>query len=94
MNDAIETIVLESIARINKDLDNPKLRHPAPDDPLFAELDSMAVLDLILEIEARLQEHLGRYVQIADERSMDPQKTPFLTVQSAIEHVRERADNG
>ena len=94
MNDEIETIVRESIAQINEDLADPDLEDLSLDDPLFARLDSMAVLDLILEIEGQVQERLGRYVQIADERSMDPQNTPFQTVLSTIEHVRKRVENG
>ena len=54
----------------------------------------MAVLDLILELEAKLQERYGGYIQIADEKSMDPALTPFKTVQSTIEHIERRVANG
>ncbi len=94
MNENIETILYEAIASVNEDLGSKELENPTPQTPLFAVLDSMAVLDLILELEAKLQERYGRYIQIADEKSMDPAHTPFKTVQSAVEHIEKMAANG
>ncbi|WP_292654783.1 hypothetical protein [Nitratifractor sp.] len=94
MNESIEAILYEAIAAVNEDLGSEELENPTPGTPLFEALDSMAVLDLILELEAKLQERYGRYIQIADEKSMDPALTPFKTVQSATEHIEKRIENG
>jgi acyl carrier protein len=94
MADEIETIVYEAIRRVNEEMDHPALKEPTLQSKLFEALDSMGVLDFILEVESALQDRYGRYIQIADEWSMDPQKTPFQTIESAVEFIRKRVDNG
>ena len=51
---------------------------------LFEVLDSMDILNLILEIEDKLQKACGRHIQIADETIMDAGKTPFKTISNLI----------
>ncbi len=38
---------------------------------IYDNLDSMALLDFILEVEDSLQKEFGKYIQIADETTMD-----------------------
>ena len=61
---------------------------------LFDNFDSMCILQLILELEDQLQKKLDRYIQIADENSMDKELTPFKSVHSLIEYVDLRINNG
>jgi len=61
---------------------------------LFDSFDSMCILQLILELEDQLQKKLDRYIQIADENSMDKELTPFKSVHSLIEYVDLRINNG
>jgi acyl carrier protein len=61
---------------------------------LFDSFDSMCILQLILELEDQLQKKLDRYIQIADEKSMDKELTPFKSVHSLIEYVDLRINNG
>jgi acyl carrier protein len=61
---------------------------------IFENFDSTAILELILELEDQLQAQLGRYVQIADENSMNAELTPFKTLLSLIEYVSEKVNHG
>lgn len=88
----IEAIVYRAIKNINEDLESEVLENPTLDTPLFSELDSMAVLDLILELEEAIQEAKGEYIQIASQDTMDPNKTPFKSVGSTIEYIKGLLD--
>lgn len=88
----IEAIVYHAIKNINEDLGSEVLENPTLDTPLFSELDSMAVLDLILELEEAIQEAKGEYIQIASQDTMDPNKTPFKSVGSTIEYIKGLLD--
>ncbi len=84
----IESIVYSAIEKINQDLESEVLKNPTNETLLFSELDSMAVLDLILELEEALQDIKGEYIQIASQDTMDPNKTPFKSVGSTIEYIK------
>ncbi len=88
----IEAIVYHAIKNINEDLGSEVLENPTLNTPLFSELDSMAVLDLILELEEAIQEAKGEYIQIASQDTMDPNKTPFKSVGSTIEYIKGLLD--
>jgi acyl carrier protein len=61
-------------------------------DTLFEKLDSMAILDLILEIENGIQLEFGQYMQIADDTMMDVIKTPFKTVETLVDFIEKKID--
>ncbi len=90
----IEKIVIDAIKSINEDLGSEKLSNPTMDTELFSELDSMAVLDLILEIEEAIERESGSYIQIANDKIMDIDSTPFKSVKSAIEYIESKVNNG
>jgi len=90
----IEKIVIDAIKSINEDLGSEKLANPTMDTELFSELDSMAVLDLILEIEEAIEREFGSYIQIANDKIMDIDSTPFKSVKSAIEYIESKVNNG
>jgi len=86
----IKDIVLEAIKSVNMELKNKDLETVSEETALFDRLDSMAILDLILEIEGGIQTEFGRYVQVADDTMMDSIKTPFKTVGTLVEFVEEK----
>ncbi|NOQ31375.1 MAG: hypothetical protein GQ570_09655 [Helicobacteraceae bacterium] len=88
----IETLVEEAIKTVNKEQKIPELMHLNNSTPLFELLDSLGTLDLILELEDRLQSETNNYIAIADEFSMDSDKTPFKTLSSLKKFVQEKLD--
>lgn len=93
MNDTIKLLVLESIEEINNDSQIEELYSPSLDTNFFDLVDSLAVLNFILDIEQRLERCFGRYIQIADEDVMDASKTPFKTVKDIIEFISSRVES-
>jgi acyl carrier protein len=86
----IKDIILKAIKVVNEELKNKELEVISEDDTLFEKLDSMAILDLILEIESAIQKEFGQYVQVADDTMMDTIKTPFKTVKTLVEFLEKK----
>ena len=92
MDAKIKTLVFESIEEINKDLEINELYKPTLETQFFDLVDSLGVLNFILDIEQRLEREFGKYIQIANEEVMDAMKTPFKTIKDVIEFIEERVE--
>lgn len=86
-------IVLKAIKSVNEGLNNEELNNIDENTLLFTNLDSVAVLDLIIEIEDGLQLEYGKYIQIADDTMMDEVKTPFKTLGSLISFLENKINS-
>ncbi len=86
----IRSIVLDSLIDINKGLNSSEFKNIVDQTLIFENLDSIGVLDLIIEIESKLQQSYGEFIQIADETIMDEVKTPFKTLSSLIDFVEKK----
>jgi len=85
-------LVISAIEEVNKELEIEELKNLKDDTPIFELLDSMAILDLVLELEDRLQQKYSRYIQIADDKTMDVLHTPFKTLKTLLEYLEERVN--
>jgi len=85
-------LVIDAIEEINRELDIEELKDLQDDSPIFELLDSMAILDLVLELEDRLQQKYSRYIQIADDKTMDTLHTPFKTLKTLLECVEGKVN--
>ena len=85
-------LVIDAIEEINSELDIEELRDLQDNSPIFELLDSMAILDLVLELEDRLQQKYSRYIQIADDKTMDTLNTPFKTLKTLLECVEGKVN--
>ena len=83
----IREIILESLEEVNKELKCIEFFDIKNETLIFDNMDSMGVLELIIEIENKLQMQYGKFIQIADDTIMDEQQTPFKTLSSLIEFV-------
>jgi acyl carrier protein len=52
-----------------------------------AALDSMGLVNLIIEVEQRLEEEYDVAVILADERAMSQKNSPFRSVQSLADYI-------
>jgi len=50
-------------------------------------LDSLGLVQLVVEVEQRLQDHRGLSVTVADDRAMSQRNSPFRTVSSLAAYV-------
>ncbi len=86
----IEELVIDAVKSLAHDHDIDELASPSLDTRVYSNLDSFAVLDLILDLERRLQKQIGHYIQIADEKTFDPTLTPFQTVSHIADYLKHK----
>lgn len=79
----VEELIIECLAALRGDLEMPPLETPSRATPILggdSDLDSMAVVHLIAELEGRLEETFGKNWILADERALSRHRSPFRTV--------------
>jgi acyl carrier protein len=79
----LHALVAASLADLRKDLALPELPEITPQTAILgggSDLDSMAVVHLITELEGRLEERYRRNWILADERALSRRRSPFRTV--------------
>jgi acyl carrier protein len=57
-----------------------------------AVLDSMGLVNLIVELEQRLEEEYDMIVVLADERAMSQKNSPFRSVQTLADYIYKVAE--
>lgn len=89
----IEALVLESVRLLAKDFELEALKSPQSDSLLYGEggaLDSMALVNLIADLEEAIAEKYGASIVLADEKAMSAKNSPYRSVTSLAKAVRER----
>lgn len=79
----IDQLILTTVADLRADLALPVLEAAGPETPLLgggSDLDSMALVNLIADLEGRLQERYGADWILADERAFSRHRSPFRSV--------------
>ena len=90
---AIEALVLESVQMLAEDFELDALQSPQADSLLYGEggtLDSMALVNLIADIEDALSEKFDLSIALADEKAMSAKNSPYRSVSSLTDAVIER----
>jgi acyl carrier protein len=90
VKDEITRIILRIAEEANASLDPPIEVEKGAAAPLFGAkgvLDSMALVQLTVEIETAVEDELGVSVVLADERAMSQHRSPFLTVGSLADYI-------
>ena len=89
----IEILVIESVRMLARDFEIKALAEATGDSPLYGEdgpLDSMALVNLIADIEDAVAEKFGATISLADDRAMSANRSPFRSVASLSEAISER----
>ena len=87
-----EEALKEALRRVNENVRSPGLEDVGPDTNVFDQVDSMTVVDLLLETEALLEEKTGEYVPLADETIFDASSSPLLKWSDWVAHVERHHD--
>lgn len=93
----VEKWILQALENLNEELPPERRLRVRPDMVLFgrnAELDSLALVSLVVEVESLLSARLGLDVSLADERAMSRDILPFTNVQTLRDYVLELAGPG
>ena len=89
----IEALVLKSVRQLAEDFEITALENPTLNSPLYGEsgaLDSMALVNLIADIEEAVAESYKANIVLADDKALSAQRSPFRNVDSLINTLSER----
>lgn len=84
------TCLAEALRRVTDDLEVAELRAPQADTDVFALVDSLVIVNLLLESEMMLEQETGNYVPLADETLFDAAKSPLRNWSRWVAYVGER----
>lgn len=90
--DAVEGIVLDALETINEERGDGDKLVVSPQTRLFgadAELDSLALVSVIVDVEEAVSTASGRSIQLTDDRAMSRETSPFTDVQALTAYVVE-----
>jgi len=90
VRDRIKDIVFQALKELNAELEINIFDELSENTAIYENLESINLLDLIVEIEDLLQKEFGKYIQIADENSMNVEQTIFKTIASTIDGILEK----
>ena len=83
MKNKIEQIIIETLIELNEELEKQPLNNPTKDTKLYGEsgsLDSLALVTLITDLEAKISEEFNCEIIIADEKAMSQTTSPFRSI--------------
>lgn len=89
----VESLVIESVKLLAEDFNLVSLQQPSVVSALYGNegvLDSMALVNLIADVEDAVWEKFGVAITLADENAMSARHSPFLTVKALSQAVLER----
>jgi len=85
--------VRAAIDELNEELDYDELRNAGEQTPLFGgegDLDSLSLVNLVVDLEGRIAEATGKCVVLSDEKTMSMRNSPFRDVASLVDLVIAR----
>ena len=94
-SEEVEALVIESVRLLAEDFDLTALQQPTVESSLYGNegiLDSMALVNLIADVEDAVSEQFGEAIALADEKAMSARNSPFLTVKTLAQAVLERIE--
>lgn len=81
-------LIFDAIETINNSLDD-KLEK-SPETSLYgrdSKLDSLGLVNLIVEVEESITDKFNRTITIADEKALSQKNSPFRTVETLANYV-------
>lgn len=90
--DTVLKIVLETLHELGEDLDRPELQEADETTRLFgarSALDSINLVNLIADLEERLNDDFEIEITLADQTAMSQTHSPFRRVGSCVDYIME-----
>ena len=91
----IEALVIETVRLLAADFELAALANPNASSALYGNggpLDSMALVNLIADLEDAVAERYDASITLADEKAMSARNSPFKDVSSLARAVLERIE--
>lgn len=90
MKNLARQIIDEAIDEVNIGQDASGQIAKSADTPLLSansNVDSLALVRLLLEVERLVEEKTGKTVVVVDEAAFEAEQSPFATVGTLLRHV-------
>ncbi len=90
----VEGIIFKGLNALNDDLDADKKIKVCSTTPLFgvkAEIDSLSLVSLIVDIETELNSDFNMSISLTDDRAMTRAQSPFESVETLRDYILELA---
>ena len=90
MKDVILKIIYLCVDEINDDLETDGKLEKNELEEIFSadsKLDSMGLVNFVVSIEEKIQEHFNLNVTLADDKAMSQSRSPFRTIGSLAEYI-------
>ncbi|MFT6235703.1 MAG: hypothetical protein ACJAU9_000780 [Lentimonas sp.] len=94
-SEEVEVLVIESVRLLAEDFDLVALQQPCAESAIYGNdgvLDSMALVNLLADVEDAVFEQFGAAIALADEKAMSARNSPFLTIKTLAQAVLERIE--
>ena len=94
-SEEVEVLVIESVRLLAEDFDLIALKQPSAESALYGNdgvLDSMALVNLLADVEDAVSEQFDVAIALADEKAMSARNSPFLNVKTLVQAVLERIE--
>jgi acyl carrier protein len=91
----VEAIIFAALNNVNDELPEDQRIVVTDATVLFgvdAEIDSLALVSIVVDVESALDREFGLDIALADEDAMDRPVPPFANVQTLKEYILERAE--
>ena len=90
----IEDILYTSLAEVLKNANNPdSLPAKVPSEyNIIDNLESMSIVEMLLEVEEKIEQVFGTYITLADEDMFDYKKSPLKKWSIWLEYVKNKIE--
>jgi len=92
MNSSLQSLILQALSDLAGYSKIKGLENPGPETRLYgakSPLDSLALVNLISDIESRVADEFDVEIILADERAFDSRLTPFARVSTLTPYVEQ-----
>ena len=89
-NERVAEAIYKAVDAFNEQSETKHQLKKSPATILFGkggQLDSLALVTFIIEVEEKIADELGVSIVLADERALSQKNSPFLTLQTLTEYV-------
>jgi len=90
MREKIIKLIIDSLKELNVELENPELENPTAETSIYGasgNLDSLALVNLIVDIEEKISNEFEKNVVLADEKAMSQTNSPFRTIERLADYI-------
>ena len=92
----VEALVIKTVTSLSEDFEIKMAALLEGESPLYGNngpLDSLALVNLISDLEDLISEEYDSIITLADEKAMSARNSPFLTIQTLSQAVIDRMES-